>query len=109
MRNPLDPLSWADSQQLRRSKTVLRTLERRTDPLTNTPQSRVVTVRSFSTASRVLRRRCVLSCQLACVEFTRLTRISWDQPIVEGTHFLIPWLQRPILMETRIKPRVRFL
>lgn len=24
MRNPLDPLSWADSRQLRRSRTVLR-------------------------------------------------------------------------------------
>ncbi|GAA5842492.1 hypothetical protein JCM5353_000754 [Sporobolomyces roseus] len=28
-----------------------------------------------------------------------------EDPIKEGTHLLIPWLQRPILMETRIKPR----
>ncbi|BGP57112.1 hypothetical protein JCM8202_000554 [Rhodotorula sphaerocarpa] len=28
-----------------------------------------------------------------------------EDPIREGTHFLVPWLQRPILMETRIKPR----
>lgn len=25
----------------------------------------------------------------------------------EGTHFLIPWLQRAILYDVRIKPRVR--
>ena len=38
----------------------------------------------------------------------RLTNLnSRVQPIKEGTHLLIPWLQRPILMETRIKPRVR--
>jgi prohibitin 1 len=25
----------------------------------------------------------------------------------EGTHFLVPWLQRAILYDVRIKPRVR--
>ncbi len=30
-----------------------------------------------------------------------------DQASGEGTHFLIPWLQRAILYDVRIKPRVR--
>jgi hypothetical protein len=29
------------------------------------------------------------------------------QATQEGTHFLIPWLQRAILYDCRIKPRVR--
>lgn len=29
------------------------------------------------------------------------------QATPEGTHFLIPWLQRAILYDCRIKPRVR--
>lgn len=28
-----------------------------------------------------------------------------DQAISEGTHFLVPWLQRAILYDVRIKPR----
>ncbi|GAA5974957.1 hypothetical protein JCM11641_006778 [Rhodosporidiobolus odoratus] len=28
-----------------------------------------------------------------------------EEPSKEGTHLLVPWLQRPVLMETRIKPR----
>ncbi|KAH8917409.1 prohibitin [Atractiella rhizophila] len=28
-----------------------------------------------------------------------------DKPVSEGTHFLIPWLQRAILYDVRIKPR----
>ncbi|GAA5986166.1 hypothetical protein JCM10908_006439 [Rhodotorula pacifica] len=36
--------------------------------------------------------------------FDRFSGVK-EEAIVEGTHFLVPWLQRPILMETRIKPR----
>lgn len=28
---------------------------------------------------------------------------------MEGTHFLVPWLQKAILYDVRIKPRVRIL
>merc|ERR1711939_273 len=36
--------------------------------------------------------------------FDRFSGVK-EEAIVEGTHFLLPWVQRPILMETRIKPR----
>lgn len=28
-----------------------------------------------------------------------------DKPVGEGTHFLVPWLQRAILYDVRVKPR----
>jgi hypothetical protein len=31
---------------------------------------------------------------------------AWAQATGEGTHFLVPWLQRAILYDCRIKPRV---
>lgn len=38
------------------------------------------------------------------VMFDRFSGVK-DKPSPEGTHFLIPWLQRAILMETRTKPK----
>ncbi|PVV05283.1 hypothetical protein BB560_000203 [Smittium megazygosporum] len=38
------------------------------------------------------------------VIFDRLSGVK-DEIIPEGTHFLIPWLQRPIIYDVRIKPR----
>ena len=34
-------------------------------------------------------------------------RTAYTQPENSGTHFLIPWVQRAILFDVRIKPRVR--
>ena len=36
--------------------------------------------------------------------FDRLSGVS-DKVVNEGTHFLIPWLQRAILYDVRTKPR----
>lgn len=38
------------------------------------------------------------------VIFDRLRGVS-DQVVNEGTHFLIPWLQRAIMYDVRTKPR----
>ncbi|KAJ3305941.1 Prohibitin-1, subunit of the prohibitin complex (Phb1p-Phb2p) [Kappamyces sp. JEL0829] len=38
------------------------------------------------------------------VIFDRLSGVS-PNPIDEGTHFLIPWLQRPIMFDVRTRPR----
>ena len=40
--------------------------------------------------------------------FDRFTGVQ-PNATSEGTHFLVPWLQRAILYDVRIKPRVRFL
>ncbi len=37
--------------------------------------------------------------------FDRFSGVK-DQATGEGTHFMIPWLQRAILFDVRIKPRV---
>lgn len=38
------------------------------------------------------------------VIFDRLTGVK-DQVVNEGTHFLIPWLQKSIIYDVRTKPR----
>ena len=38
------------------------------------------------------------------VIFDRLSGVK-DEVTNEGTHFLIPWLQRPIMFDVRTKPR----
>ena len=38
------------------------------------------------------------------VIFDRLSGVS-DQVVSEGTHFLVPWLQRAIMYDVRTKPR----
>src|SRR4051794_1471837 len=38
------------------------------------------------------------------VLFDRLRGVMPD-PISEGTHFLVPWLQRAIIMDVRTRPR----
>jgi regulator of protease activity HflC (stomatin/prohibitin superfamily) len=43
--------------------------------------------------------------ELCCVTDTD-TDTDGHQAKGEGTHFLIPWLQRAILYDVRIKPRV---
>ncbi|EEB98294.1 hypothetical protein MPER_02225, partial [Moniliophthora perniciosa FA553] len=40
------------------------------------------------------------------VMFDRFSGVK-DTATGEGTHFLVPWLQRAILYDCRIKPRVR--
>ena len=39
------------------------------------------------------------------IMFDRFQGIQADKVIPEGTHFRIPWVQRPILFDVRIKPR----
>ena len=36
-----------------------------------------------------------------------LEEFTFVQAVGEGTHLLVPWLQRAILYDCRIKPRVR--
>jgi len=53
-----------------------------------------------SIALAVSKTRCVIWGMLSCEIYFQ------EQASQEGTHFLIPWLQRAILYDCRIKPRV---
>ena len=61
---------------------------------------RADTVQSCSTDFRAYKTRFVV------FVFTRSTLTVDTQASDEGTHFLVPWLQRAILYDCRIKPRV---
>lgn len=76
----------------------------------------VATGPSCSTVSRVSALMCVLASPIPPVasetrERERRAELAVSTPLHsqasgEGTHFLVPWLQRAILYDCRIKPRV---
>jgi len=47
---------------------------------------------------------CVVEGGQRAVIFDRLSGVKKDV-VGEGTHFLIPWLQRPVIFDVRIRPR----